>query len=358
MRRRTEALVLFCLTGVLIFACSDQRRRSEVNVARALLWLPTDTETLLVASKPFWMSNFLFGNEGDKNRALTAEELEKQFQGFTLGLFNFKDGILERHLERKKVLFALEGARHFQPPQGLGENPFEGCQVAVFADDLHESRDAFLKDARPVAARMEEIEGQLVTVFEQEFENDLWTIYVSFPQKDVVVVATNRGFLREVLVRMRGGGGPRALPDSLPEWKYVNRKSQFWGIRHFDRTQAKMDPSSPFRNHQIFNVPDDQAIGLIYESDPSSAMKMTLAYLSGDKAKLKNIEADRFPNYLEPENVAGLHIRYRELGPGVIESTYDLSYSRPVELFWFVFAGDMGARGFCLMVLPFFHPNS
>jgi len=85
------------------------------------------------------------------------------------------------------------------------------------------------------------------SVFEQKLENDLWTIYVSFPQNNVVLVATNRSFLQEVLVRMRGKEGQRALPDSLPEWKYVNRNSQFWGIRHFDRTQAKMDPSSPFR---------------------------------------------------------------------------------------------------------------
>jgi len=145
-----------------------------------------------------------------------------------------------------------------------------------------------------------------------------------------------------VLVRMRGKEGQRALPDSLPEWKYVNRNSQFWGIRHFDRTQAKMDPSSPFRDRQIVNVPDDQAIGLIYQSDPSSEKKMTLTYLSGDKAKIGKIEEARFPNSLEPENVAGLHIQYRELGTGVIKSTYDLSYSRPVGLFWFVFAGDMG----------------
>jgi len=343
MRRKlTEALVLFCLIGALTFACGDQRMRSEINVERGLFWLPTDTETLLVASKPFWMSNFLFGSEEDKNRALTAEELEKQFEGFTLGLFNLKDGILDRHLERKRVLFALEGSRHFRAPQALGELPFEGCQLAVFADDLRESRDAFLKDAGPVAARMEEIEGQMVAVFEQKLENDLWTIYVSFPQNNVVLVATNRSFLQVVLVRMRGKEGQRALPDSLPEWKYVNRNSQFWGIRHFDRTQAKMDPSSPFRDRQIVNVPDDQAIGLIYQSDPSSEKKMTLTYLSGDKAKIGKIEEARFPNSLEPENVAGLHIQYRELETGVIKSTYDLSYSRPVGLFWFVFAGDMG----------------
>jgi hypothetical protein len=128
----------------------------------------------------------------------------------------------------------------------------------------------------------------------------------------------------------------------LPEWKYVNKQAQFWGLRHFDRTQADEDPTSPFVGGKSENVPDDAAIGLTYQSDPSNERKATLTYLSGARAEIRKIEEGRFPTSAEPEARAGLHIQYRELEPGVIQSTYDLSYSEPLFWFFFVFMDDMG----------------
>lgn len=42
----------------------------------------------------------------------------------------------------------------------------------------------------------------------------------------------------------------------------------------------------------------------------------------------------RFPISSEPEGTAGLHIRYRDLQPGVVQISYDLSQSQPFE--WFL----------------------
>jgi hypothetical protein len=93
------------------------------------------------------MSNFQIGERDSKNYEVSTEELEKQFAGLTLELFNSDKGLLEKHIKGEKVLFALEGSRHFRPPAGLGELPFEGCALAILIDDLDDRRDAFMKDA-------------------------------------------------------------------------------------------------------------------------------------------------------------------------------------------------------------------
>jgi hypothetical protein len=288
------------------------------------------------------MSNFQIGADEYRKHEVTSQELEKYFEGWTLALFNSRNQILEKHLSGKKVLLAVEGSRHFRSPAGLGELPYEGCAIAIFADDLADRRNAFMKDAAPIAVRIEEIEGQKIAVFQEQEENDIWTTFMTFPEKNVVLVGTNREFLREVLVRMRGKSVNRAFPESLSEWQYVNRNTKFWGLRHYDRNQAKEDPTSPFGGQKSANIPDEQAIGLTYQSDPNRERKVILTYLSGEKDGITKIERNRFPSSSEPEDTASLHIQYQELAPGVTQSTYDVSQSHPLGWFFFVFMGSLG----------------
>lgn len=349
MRMKPITPLLLAIAAVLCnLGCSKEKAQTGssstqavLDVQRTLSWLPTDTETLLVANGPFWMSSFQVA-ENYKNYEVSSQELEKGFEGLTLALFNSKSGVLEKHLEGKKVLFAAEGSRHFRPPAELGELPYEGCAIAIFADDLGDRRDAFMKDAASIALRVEEVEGQKIAVFQEQSRRDTWTTFVTFPQKGVVLVATNRDFLREVLVRMRELGSESAFPETLPEWRYVNKKAKFWGLRHFDRRQAKEDPTSPFGGEKSANLPDEQAIGLTYQCDPRSERKATLTYLSGQKNEIRKIEEKRFPSSSEPADTAALHIQYRELNPGVIQTTYDLDHSSPFGWFFFVFMGSLG----------------
>jgi hypothetical protein len=338
LRKALNIRFILALIAISMTACTSRK----IDFEHVLAWLPADTETLLVANGPFWMSNFQIGQEVYTNHEVTSEELEKHFEGMTLQLFNSRNGLLEKHLRGKKVLFALEASRHFRPPGGLGELPFEGCAVAIFRDDLDEQRDAFMKEAAQKAIRIVEIDGQKVAVFEEPSEQDIWTSYIAFPQKGVVLAASNEQFLREMLSRMRSLQKERALASSLPEWKYVNTRAQFWGVRHFDKQQAKEDPTSPFGGRKSANLPDDGAIGLIYQCSPSKERKATLIYLSNSGAEIGKIEEGRFPTSSEPEDTAGLHIQRRELQPGVIQTTYDLSRSRPLNWFFFVFMGSVG----------------
>jgi len=316
--------------------------RGSLDLERVLSWLPPDTETLQVANGPLWVSNFVVDQHDYKDHEVMSEELEKDFEGLTLGLFGFGKGVLERHLEGKKVLFALEGSRHFRPPAGLGELPFEGCAVAIFEEDLEDHRDAFMKDAARVAVRIEEVQGQKVAVFEEQEERDVWTFFITFPEKGVVLVSTSKQFLQEMLTRMHRTEGQRALPTTLHEWTYVNKKAQFWGLRHYDKQQAKYDPTSPFEGQKSANFPDEDAIGLTYQCDPKTARRATVTYLTGKHADTKKIAASRFPEATDPKAMVGLHIQYQELEPGVIRSTLDLAHSQPTDLFFFMFMAHLG----------------
>jgi hypothetical protein len=44
----------------------------------------------------------------------------------------------------------------------------------------------------------------------------------------------------------------------------------------------------------------------------------------------------------EPESTVGLHIQYAEIAPGVMQTIYELDYSKPLDWFLFVLMGNMG----------------
>jgi hypothetical protein len=310
------------------------------GIDSVLFWLPAGTETVSVANGPFWMSNFQLSDE--QQRVLSKENLAKHFQSLTLSLFNLKESLVERHFERQKVTLAVEGSRHFRSPQGLGVLPYEGCAIAVFADDQSDRITALLADISKIALRIEEINGEKVAVFQERMEEDLWTVFVAAPRKNVVVVATDHDYLRETLLRIKSHVAVRALPDSLPEWKYVDKRSQFWGLRHFDHSQsAKADPTSPFGGRKSANIPDELAIGLSCGFDPGKNRSATITYLSSSPTLVSEIKQQLFPTEAE-RGIKGLNIRYQELSTGVVQGSFDLSSADSVFIFMFVLMCRLG----------------
>lgn len=92
-----------------------------------------------------------------QNRTVSDQELARYFENLPLALFQFKDGLLSTRLKGKRIVLALEGARHFRPPADLGEMPYEGCAVAVFADDLEDNMRSFFRETRSIALRAEQV---------------------------------------------------------------------------------------------------------------------------------------------------------------------------------------------------------
>src|SRR5262249_48115665 len=96
------------------------------------------------------------------------------------------------------------------------------------------------------------------------------------------------------LSRMQDNSGPKALPETLPEWRYVNKDVQLWGLRHYDRSQGDSDPTSPFWDPEKFvKAPfhDEQAIGLTFNYDAANGRAPTITYLSENPSTAKKMLA-------------------------------------------------------------------
>jgi hypothetical protein len=302
-------------------------------VEQALSWLPADTETVMAANGPFVLPNL--NQEAEEAGVNEPDEISGTFQMFPLGLFSFDKGILGKYFKGEKVLLALEGSRNFGAPSGLGEGPFQGCGVAVFTEDIAARADSFLKDSASVVLRTERMEGHDVAVFQEKMEDDTWTTFVAFPKPNVAVAATNEDYLRGVLARMDRKADERALPDSLPEWKYVNRRAAFWAVRHYNENGASTDPTSPFARTHAGLIKDDQAIGLAFTFDPARSPTATITYLSADKNVLTNVR-EHFMPIAHEQGATEMHIRYREIAPGAVEGSFDLQHIESAETFAFV----------------------
>ena len=336
---------LFNALSAQVSAQTSTQKTDSMNLQEVLSWLPEDTETISVARGPFDLNSKVVQSKPEEdeneNRPVTELELVEPFEGLPLSLFGFKDGVLIQHLKGKRISLAIEGARHFRPPKDLGEMPYEGCAIALLVDDFDTNMASFVKQNRKSILKVDQIEGQVVAVFQEKLENDTWTAFVAFPNKNILAVATNRDYLREVLARLQGKKGQRALRNDLPEWRYVNTDLQFWGLRHFDRTQAKLDPSSPFGGQKSANYADEKAIGLVYAFDRSSGKTAKITYLTGDTSLGSRPDATLL-SMGKGSEAAALDIKYREIGPGVVEGSYTLKNTGQVSFFFFVFMGMLG----------------
>ena len=346
--RIVKAALMFCASALCANACRAQTEEVRpsatvlpVTLTRALSWLPADTETLIVANGPFLIPPPETEVDEDRTRLLSKQEINEKFEALPTGLVGLPEGLLKK-LNSRTVAFAMEGSRHFRSPSELGEMPYEGCDIVVFVGDVSSLGDAFMRDSRNVGTKFEEGEGQRVAVFQEKLEEDVWTTLVAFPKPNVLVVATSRDYLRGVLARIGGAAGPRALPDALPEWKYVNTRARCWALRHYDKSQADLDPSSPIGAEKFADFPNDKAIGLVFNFDPVPGRGTTITYLSGAKDVLGIVQEGLFPAESDPDSIKDLRIRYREIAPGVVQGSFDLVHSEPVWYFTFVLMAILG----------------
>jgi hypothetical protein len=332
----------FCSAQSRVPVAARQATRSAVSMEleQVLSWLPADTETITVARGPFVLAANPGRNEA-QNPTVSDQELAQYFENLPLSLFQFKDGLLAKRLKGQRIVLAVEGARHFRPPADLGEMPYEGCAVAVFADDLDDNMRSFFQETRSIALGVEQVRDQRISVFQEKLERDTWTAFVAFPDQHVVLVATSLDYITEVLARFEGKKGERALPGDLAEWKYVDTEARSWGLRHFDRSQTKMDPSSPFGGRKSANFPDDAAMGLTFVFDASRGRSATITYLSGDHSMPNRAHASLL-GMGQAREARDLDIKYRELAPGVAQGSYALERREPIQFFLFVLDGILG----------------
>jgi hypothetical protein len=313
-------------------------------VERMLPWFPADTETLIGTTGPLPLPTMSQDANGMMSAAGSGDEVLDAFKQYSLLLLL----PLSKNFGDEPILAAIEGSRDFRPPSGLGMAPFQGAAIAVFADDVSARADAFLKEPASTFVATKSIEGQTVAVFKQKSEEDIWTTYLTFPKPNIAVVATDEGYLREVLARIDGKAGDgksgegktgeRALPSTLPEWKYVDTHAQFWALRHFRQNGQSL--TSGFSLLAPGITPNERAIGLAFSFDPGKSKTATVRFLSDDEDSLQSIQKNLF-SHPEP-GVAEMYAQYREVRANVLEGTYNLARVDSAEYFVFVLEALLG----------------
>ena len=145
--------------------------------------------------------------------------------------------------------------------------PYEGCSIIDFQSNLPEDH-ALSQWLAKNAARTEIVAGYKTFIFDEKLEQDQWHFLIVQPRPNLLLFATNKSYLESVLRRRDRSTYERektvrALPATLPEWKYVDTKSPDWAVRHFRKDQARFDPTSPLARKNW--VPfDTDAMGITY----------------------------------------------------------------------------------------------
>jgi hypothetical protein len=322
-------------------------------VEQALSWLPANTESVVAANGPFPFPDLQMEDDDAQDNASGAQpaapsseaaEIQNRFRSLPLslfGMFGSKKSPFGPSSFRANVLLAIEGGRNFGAPHGLGIGLYQGCDIAIFDHDITTDTEAFLKSAAKKIFKTEKIEGHQVTVFREKLEEDTWTTYVTFPKPNIAIAATNEAYLREVLLRIDGKTGPRALPATLPEWAYADTHAEFWTLRHFDRGGMKTDPSSPFWGENSQTVADKQAIGFTFKFNPATSKTASFAYLSDEKDIRPAVEKFFSGASSEP-GAREMNTRYQALAPGVIEVSEDLDHYESATLSMLVLLALVG----------------
>ncbi|MEW6209712.1 MAG: hypothetical protein AB1631_15190 [Acidobacteriota bacterium] len=292
------------------------------SINDVIWWLPENIQTVLVAQGPFKVVAPISEPPENMDPILLVNLSLQAFD-----FHNIKRGRYSRHLIGHTVSFSVDGSRKFRAPAGLGEMTFEGCQITVFQQGLGPLRQMLIKQMEAEAKKTQEIAGQRVAMFEEKLEEDVWNIFAAIPTPDILICATDEGFVREVLNRMTRKSGNRAVPEGLAEWKYVDQTAKFWAVRHFDKYDAELDPTSPLRKEGLGggDFRDKEAVGVVFDFDSGRSKVARIRYISGNKDALKL--------YTDGDQVESYRPTIRELEPGVVELLFSLDNQEVAVVF-------------------------
>jgi hypothetical protein len=323
--RFNAAFLVLLAGGVPCAAFADTVAKPQLTpqVDELLHWLPVDTETLIVASGPFPLPN-----RADKNPKFLAV-----LQSIPVGLVG---DVVQSQLRGHKIQLAVGGSRRFKGPKGLGLMPYEGCQILRFDDSSDDALKAALQACLKKANEAIRLEETDVAVFKEKWEEDQWSLYVARPKQGVLLYATDKGFLKQVLERMKREQRDRAFPENLPEWRHVDAHASVWAIRHYRKETAERDPSSPLRDKAAANVPDAGATGFVFWYDAKAGKVAKARYLSSAKDAVGIVTRGwHHPSeQLTPKII--------EIQPGVVEISASIDDDQIGQSFVFVLLGYLG----------------
>jgi hypothetical protein len=340
---RAAVLAALVATAVPFSLVANSSQPSKPSIGSAgqtvgqkdlIWWLPADTESVVAARGPFSIPN-VENETSEKNgqawftKKTSQAEIRVELEELPLELLYDLD--LSKALRGYTVAYAMQGSRHFREPNpGSEVTEYEGCSIVVFGRSLDGLENALVRIPDWKGASKGVISGTQVLIRHEKSEEAEETYFIAFPKPNVLLIANNRKYLGEVLERMAQKKTSRALPDQLPEWKFLAANARFWGLRHFDPTQAKTDPTSPLGGDSTYVQGDPKVIGVLFALNPKSELSLALISFSSDEAKAR-AEAGKGQVVAEPEDGVKYEVKLRNPAPGVLEQIYTLDRSSTLD---------------------------
>ena len=301
MSYRLSIVVVLGLAMTPLLSLGQQKaaKASLPNpIATVLSWLPPDTESVIVAKGPLPSKedtgiDYFTEVDGVRVREYGVERatgrvvppapptpFSSRMAEMNTGLFGEIRGPNKKPLELPKILWTLQAGRKFGQIEKIpGCVSYEGCDLAIFEKDVPNT----LVDAiKKLSARVTQAGSfKAYEVIAKDGREDV-PLYFAQPATNVLVAATNLGFLETLLKRVDTRPKDLAFPANLPEWKYVDSAAPAWGIRHFRKKTLDAEASG-----LTFSVtPKDSAIVFHYISSGGTRVetfKKMLEELSGEE---------------------------------------------------------------------------
>lgn len=249
-RTRSFIVILILATAVADVAAAQ----TSLGIDSVIAWLPLNTETLIVAHGPIAIADTSAEPPFRVGLALAK-------MAATGALPPALNGTLQR-LRDTRVRFAVEGARNFRAPSGLGLGPYDGCHITVFDYADVEKIDAFIHDLQVASEGSTNVAGHTALRLHWRAEHNDWSVLVVRPRPSVIIFSTSEPMLAEVLERVIAGASDRAFPPGLEEWSRVDTTARVWALRHYARVSNAHDPTSPVTAQgRAGNAPDSLAVG-------------------------------------------------------------------------------------------------
>jgi hypothetical protein len=238
-----------------------QQRDRTLDWSAVLGWLPTDTQTLVVARQPFVIPKH------DPDAVVEPAPVDF-LRRLVLGRLD-EFPMLYQAIAGRTVKFALSSVSDFREFSGLGLVPYDGCAVIVFSEPLGGSLHSAI-----FGQPKEDWSGATIFSFSTEREGSLRSspeqtnLFVTQLGSNVLIAATDRNSLHSLLERQAGSQTGRALPNVLPEWKEVGATAAVWAMRHYKRTYDRKTKLPVLSLGPLEELDDSEAVGVVYNAQP------------------------------------------------------------------------------------------
>ena len=252
--------------------------RVDEEIETILGWLPTDTETLLVAREAFTL---------DIASAVPQTTALRLAQGYALlPLMAGPLADLSAKLAGQTLRHAVFAARRFQNhqpapgrPQPLGLIAWQGCGLygVPKAFDL----PALSRAPEEMLFGFEAWSFKAASGEAARPAPGLETLLVARPKPDLIAVCNDRGFLSDLLSRIGVPQTVPVFPPGSPLLKAVDRTAPLWAVRRFLPERAALDPTHPASGGML-GIADPDATGVAVEIGKRSPVRAT--WLSKSRA--------------------------------------------------------------------------